>query len=95
MNLKVRLGLVFAALGYAVVVAIGIQYLTLKVIPSTPLLWLAPVTILWATEGEPPWSFLLFLIAPVNATLYACLAIAVTSVAQRFSKVTSTEDSER
>jgi hypothetical protein len=31
----------------------------------------------------------------VNATLYACLAIAVTSVAQRFSKVTSTEDSER
>jgi hypothetical protein len=88
MNLKVRLGLIFAALGYAIVVAIGVQFLTLQVLPSNLLLWLAPVTILRATEGEPPWSFLLFLIAPMNAALYGCLAIAVASIAQRFSKVT-------
>ena len=84
MKLKVVAGLVFATLGYAVVAAIGVQYLTLHRQPTTLLLWLAPVTVLWATEGEPPWTFLLMVIAPMNAALYGGIAVAVTSILQRF-----------
>ena len=86
MNLKFTVGLIFAVVGYGIVVAIGVQYLALHVRPTDLLQWLAPVNILWATEGEPPWSFLLAVIAPLNAALYGGVAVAVTSIAQRFSK---------
>jgi hypothetical protein len=85
MTSKFKFGLIFAALGYAIVVIIGVQYLTLRIRPASLLLWLAPVTIPWATEGEPPWIFLLTVIAPMNAALYGGIAVAIASIAQRFS----------
>jgi hypothetical protein len=73
-------GVLFAIVGFGIVVAIGVQYLELHVRPATLLLWLAPVTIFWATEGEPPWIFLVAIIAPLNAALYSGIAIAITSI---------------
>ena len=92
MSSKFKYGLIFAALGYAIVVVIGVQYLTLHIRPFDFLLWLAPVTILWASEGEPPWTFLLMIIAPMNAALYSGVAVAITSIAQHLSG--GKEDSE-
>lgn len=86
MKLKLVVGLVFAALGYAIVAVIGFQYLTFHVTPTPLLQWLSPVTIIWATEGEPPWAFLLSTIAPMNAVLYGVIAVALTSVMQHFSR---------
>jgi uncharacterized membrane protein len=85
MTFKFKIGLVFAALGYAIVVTIGVQYLTLRIRPANMLLWLAPATWWVATEGEPPWTFLLTIIAPMNAALYGGIAVAIASIAQRFS----------
>ena len=79
MKFNVKAGLLFAALGFAIVVAIGVLYLSLNVIPPTSLLRLAPATIVFATE-DPAWADLLLIVAPLNAALYGGLAFAVTSV---------------
>lgn len=85
MTSKFKLGLILAALGYAIVGIIGVQYLTLRIRPANLLLWLAPATWWWATEGEPPWTFLVTIIAPMNAALYGGIGVAIASIAQRFS----------
>jgi hypothetical protein len=63
MNLKVKVGLLFAALGYAIVVAIGLLEMNLNVHAPTMLLYMAPVLILISTE-DPTWLGLLVFLAP-------------------------------
>jgi hypothetical protein len=83
MKVNVRAGLVFAALGFAIVVAIGVLYLNLNASPTIWLLRLAPATIVFATE-DPGWTELLVVVAPLNAALYGGIAFAVTSVLRYF-----------
>jgi hypothetical protein len=83
MKLNVKAGLVFAALGFAIVVAIGVLYLNLNASPSIWLLRLAPATIVFATE-DPGWTALLVVVAPLNAALYGGIAFAVTSALRYF-----------
>ena len=81
MNLKVKVGLLFAALGYAIVVAIGLLEMNLNVHAPTMLLYMAPVLILIFME-DPNWFGVLVVLAPLNAALYGGVAVAVTSVVQ-------------
>jgi hypothetical protein len=83
MNLKVKIGLLFAAVGYAIVVAIGLLCINLNVNPTKLLLCLAPVLILIATE-DCAWGVLLVVLAPLNAVLYGGIAVALTSALQHF-----------
>ena len=77
MTSKAKIGLLFAVLGYVIVVAIGVLALSLHVDPAG-LIYAAPVSILFATE-DPTWSGLLVVVAPLNALLYGGLAVAVAS----------------
>jgi predicted PurR-regulated permease PerM len=83
MKLNFKAGLLFAAFGFAIVVAIGLLYLDFNVIPLTALLCLAPATIVYATE-DPGWTELLLFVAPLNAALYGGTAFVVTSVLRYF-----------
>jgi hypothetical protein len=65
MNLKVNVGLLFAALGYAIVVAIGLLEMNLNVHAPTMLLYMAPVLILIFME-DPNWFGVLVVLAPLN-----------------------------
>jgi hypothetical protein len=85
MNFKVKIGLLFAAVGYAIVVAIGLLSINLNVNPTKLLICLAPVLILVATE-DPTWNVLLVFLAPLNAALYGGIAVAVTSLFRFFLK---------
>ncbi len=75
MTTKRYVGLVFAALGYMAVVAIGLLPTTAKV-SSWMVLCAAPVLFLTATV-DPSWTTLLIVLAPLNAALYAAVAVAV------------------
>ena len=77
-KLNVKAGLLFAALGFAIVVAIGILYLSLDITPATLLLHLAPAGFVFATE-DVGWTELLVVVAPLNAALYGGIAFALTS----------------
>ena len=59
MNPKVKVGLLFAALGYVIVVVIGVLALNLHVEPAG-LIYAAPVLILIATEDLHGLSFLFY-----------------------------------
>lgn len=83
MKFNVKAGLLFAALGFVIVVAIGVLYLSLNIIPPTSLLRLAPATIIFATE-DPGWTELLVVVAPLNAALYGGIAFAVISTLRYF-----------
>lgn len=76
-KLNVKTGLLFAALGFAIVVALGVLSLSFNINPPDALWWLAPPMILFATE-DLQWGFI-FIIAPLNAALYGGTAFAVTS----------------
>ncbi len=81
MNPKLKVGLLFAALGYAIVVAIGLLEMNLNVHAPTMLLHMAPVLIHIFME-DPNWFGVLVVLAPLNAALYGGVAVAVTSVVQ-------------
>jgi len=69
MKLNFKAGLLFATLGFAIVVVIGILYLSLSITPSILLLRLAPALVVFATE-DVGWTELLVVVAPLNAALY-------------------------
>jgi hypothetical protein len=87
MSSKIKIALVFAFLGYVVIVTLfGLAYVGANITPR-PVLYscLAPTLAFFATE-DVYWRHVLLLLAPVNGLLYGGVALGLATFLQGLKK---------